>query len=197
MEGLYQSTHALNKPSYGQSSEYLLAFRTDTAVQEQVHAAGRELLQRFPTAASLPQQAQLTLAAFQARPEMEPTLLRWLHRIVASQKAFTAELNNYSGFPPHMIYLRVQDHTPFQQFIRQLQVIDQYIRSDDAPPMQFVQRPHLPVAEHIVPEFYQQALSLYAQQDFHASCAIKELVVLRRAHAFDAYQCIQLFHLAA
>ncbi len=51
---------------------------------------------------------------------MEDTLIRWIQRICNRYSSFDLTLNNYSGFPPHTIYLRVQDPEPFRELMRQL-----------------------------------------------------------------------------
>jgi hypothetical protein len=45
---------------------------------------------------------------------MEEIMIKWLQRIVSSQRSFTVMLNNYSGLPSHTVYARVQDHMPFK-----------------------------------------------------------------------------------
>ncbi|MFN3930073.1 MAG: type VII toxin-antitoxin system MntA family adenylyltransferase antitoxin, partial [Thermoflexus sp.] len=50
---------------------------------------------------------------------MEETIIRYMHRICSRQHVFEVALNNYSGYPPHSIYLRVQDHHPFRQLVSQ------------------------------------------------------------------------------
>jgi len=84
---------------------------------------------------------RITVAGFLAKESMEETLIRWIHRICCRQQSFIVTLNNFSGFPPHTIYLRVQDHEPFQQLAQQLKIIDDYVQSNGCPEVKFITRP--------------------------------------------------------
>jgi hypothetical protein len=55
----------------------------------------------------------ITIANFMAYEAMEETLIRYLHRIISEEKSFNVTLNNYSGVPPHTVYIRVQDACSF------------------------------------------------------------------------------------
>ena len=137
----------------------------------------------------------ITVAAFQAGEQMEDTLIRWIHRICRRNERFEITLNNYSGFPPHTIYLRVQDPQPFRQLMQQLRAIDDFIRSSGCPPVNLISRPYLSIAGGLTEQIYNKAMADYSQRSFHESFQVEELVLLKREHSFDACRTVNVFRL--
>lgn len=137
----------------------------------------------------------ITVANFLASEAMEPTIIKWMQRICGAQQSFTVTLNNYSGFPPHTIYLRVQDPQPFQQLAAQLKTVDDFIRASACPPARLITRPHLSIAWSLSEDVYDKAIADYAQKTFHESFMLDELLLLRRQHQFDNCKTIQVFRL--
>jgi len=137
----------------------------------------------------------ITVAAFQAGEPMEDTLIRWIQRICNQHKSFDITLNNYSGFPPHTIYLRVQDPQPFRELMQQLRAIDDFIRSSGCPPVNLINRPYLSIAGGLTEQVYNRAMPEYSRKDFHDSFHVKEMVLLKREHSFDACKTVNIFPL--
>jgi 2'-5' RNA ligase len=126
----------------------------------------------------------ITLAAFRAGEEVEDTLIRWIQRICNQQKQFEVALNNYSGIPPHTIYLRVQDPQPFRQLMTQLRAIDDFVRSSGLPPVNLNNRPYLSIAGGLTERVYNKAMPDYSRKTFHGIFRVDELVLLKRGHSF-------------
>jgi 2'-5' RNA ligase len=175
--------------------EYLLVAHPDADVYAQVMAEKQLFTAQYKEQVACKTKPHITVANFLAKEEMESTLIRWMHRIISTQKKFTVTLDKYSGFAPHTIYLRVQDHQPFQQLAKELQVVDQYVRSYGCPEAQLITRPHLTIARRLPETVYRQAETVYAQKDFHASFEVKELLLLRRQHQFDSCKQVNVFGL--
>lgn len=175
--------------------EYLLVVRPNAAVAEQVLAEKQLFAGRYSRKSVLKTPPHIVLAGFVAREEMEDTIIRWMHRITSVQQCFTVSLNNYSGIPPHTIYLRVQDALPFTNLALQLKAVNEYIRGCSCPPMQFVTRPYLGLAHELTGEVYEQAMPLYSRQTFHADFEAGELVLLRRRNQFEEPRQINVFKL--
>jgi 2'-5' RNA ligase len=137
----------------------------------------------------------ITMAVFQAAEGMEDTLIRWIQRICQRYQRFELTLNNYSGIPPHTIYLRVQDPQPFRRLMQQLRVIDHYVRSSGCPPVNLIDRPHLSIAGGLTEQLYNRAMPAYSRKTFHDSFAVEELVLLKRDHPFDPCRTVNIFRL--
>ncbi len=175
--------------------EYLLVAHPDDTVYAKVMEEKKRFSQRYHAAIAEKTKPHITVANFLAKEEMEATLMRWMHRIIQQQKSFPVTLNRFSGFKPHTIYLRVQDHLPFQQMAKELQVVDQYVRGNGCPEMRLITRPHVTIARRLSAEVYYRAEQEYVQKDFEASFCVNELVLLRRAHQFDACKQVMVFRL--
>lgn len=137
----------------------------------------------------------VTLAAFQAGEVMEDMLIRWIQRISNCYTSFDLVLNNYSGFPPHTIYLRVQDPRPFRMLMQQLRAIDEFIRSSGCPPAHLFNRPFLTIAGGLTEQVYNKALPDFSRRSFHDTFHVSEIVLLKRTHAFDACHTVNIFRL--
>lgn len=135
---------------------------------------------------------QIVVTNFFASEGMEITLVRWLQRICSLEHGFTITLNNYSGYPTHTIFLRVFDATPVQQFVTQLNVMKDFIKTG---PAGLFRRPHLPIVSKLSTGIYEQALSDYSHKLFHESFAVEELVLLKRKDPFDTFKTVQVFGL--
>ena len=137
----------------------------------------------------------ITLATFHAGDEAEDTLIRWIQRICHERRSFEIALNNYSGIPPHTIYLRVQDPEPLRELMSQFGAINEYIQSSGWPPVQLNGRPYLSIAGGLTEQAYSKAMPDYSRKTFHGFFAVNELVLLKRKHSFDPCKTVNVFGL--
>ncbi len=174
--------------------EYLLVVYPDGDMRDRLLDEQQQFLREFGLPASLRNKPHITIGGFQAGEAMEGTLIRWIQRICSRQESFEVTLNNYSGFPPHTIYLRVQDPRPFRQLAEQLSAIDDFIRSSGWPPAELISKPYLSIAGSLTEQVYSRAMPAYSRRTFHDSFRAGELVLLKREHAFDACKTVNIFH---
>ncbi|MBS1607024.1 MAG: 2'-5' RNA ligase family protein [Bacteroidetes bacterium] len=179
----------------GQRAEYLLVIYPHGELEERLLHEQRQLASEFGLPAGGRNRPHITVAAFQAGELMEDTLIRWIQRICNRHRSFDITLNNYSGFPPHTIYLRVQDHQPFFELMHQLRAIDEFIRSCGCPPVNLVSNPYLSIAGGLTERVYNRAMPEYSRKDFHESFLVDRLVLLKRGHSFDACKTVNIFRL--
>jgi 2'-5' RNA ligase len=175
--------------------EYLLMGSPDAVVRDKIMKEKEQFYDDYQEKIAVRTQPHITVANFMASEAMEPTIIKWMQRICGAQQSFPVTLNNYSGFPPHTIYLRVQDPLPFQQLAKQLKTVDDFIRASACPPARLITRPHLSIARKLPEQVYNKAMADYAQKTFHESFMLDELLLLRRRHQFDACKTIQVFRL--
>ena len=93
--------------------EYLLVVHPAADVYAQLMQEKQHFFDTYKEKVAIKTKPHITVADFLAKEAMEDTIIRYMHRIFSTQKSFTVTLNNYSGFPPHTVYARVQDHQPF------------------------------------------------------------------------------------
>jgi len=175
--------------------EYLLVGHPDAGVYNKVMEEKNYFSSNYKEKIAANTQPHITVANFLASEAMEPTIIKWMQRICGAQQSFTVTLNNYSGFPPHTIYLRIQDPQPFQQLANQLKTVDDFIRASACPPARLITKPHLSIARKLPEPVYNKAMADYAQKTFHESFMLDELLLLRRQHQFDKCKTIQIFRL--
>jgi len=137
----------------------------------------------------------ITVADFLAKEEMEETIIRYMRRIFSTHTSFWVTLNNYSGFPEHTVFARVQDHQPFKQLASSLKAVDQYVRSNGCPPINLITYPYLSIARRLQQNVYEEAMLEYSQKTFYASFEARELVLLKRKDQFDACRQVNVFKL--
>ena len=135
----------------------------------------------------------IPVANFLAKEPMEGTLIRWIQRVCSEQKSFTVTLNNYGGFPPDTIYLRIQDHHPFRRIASGLKAIDEYIQGNGCPPATIVHRPFLPIAGGLDDNLYNRAMTDFSGQCFHEHFEVTELVLFKRCNEYDESRQVNVF----
>ena len=184
---------AKQQPFINGQYEYLLVANPDDTVFNKVMNEKQEFYDRYKERVPIKTKPHIRVANFLATESMEDTVIRWIERICSRQHSFSVVLNNFSGFPPHTIYLRVQNPQPFQQLATQLKVISDYIKSNDCPPPRLINRPHLTIARRLPEDVYSKAMFDYSHRDFHSSFMVNELVLLKRKHQFDDGEKVMVF----
>lgn len=175
--------------------EYSLIALPDTGAVKRIREQREEFGREFNTGVGYHAKPHLLVARFTAREPMEETFSKWIHRICMLQHAFMITLNNYSGFSPHTIYLRVQDPAPILRVGAQLKVIDSFLESSGCSPVKLVTKPYLSIARQLAEETYARAIRAYSQRIFHDSFMVEELQLLRRAYPSDPCKTISVFRL--
>ena len=184
-------TNSFDEPLY----TYLLVVHPDRDVYKKIELEKESFYNAYKQAVAIKTHPQITVASFLAKESMEETLIRWIQRICNLRERFSVTLNNYSGFPPHTIYLRVQNEKPFQQLAKELNVVNTYVSSCSCPPMKLISKPHLSIAGKLSEEVYSKALIQYAHKSFHESFIVNELLLLRRENEFDEGKPVSIFGL--
>ena len=188
-------THSI-PGDYGYQFEYLLVAAPSVTVHQQVMEERNYFSATYQEKVLLNTKPYIKVAKFMAKEAMEETILRWMHRSLAILPTFSVMLNNFGGYPPHTIFIRVQELQPFKKLGVALQSVNHYITTNNCPPLQLVGKPHLTIASRLSPEVFEQAMLDYSPKTFEASFELNELILLRRQHPFDACKQVTSFRLA-
>jgi hypothetical protein len=141
-------------------------------ISEVLKAAGQEVfLTKFKRGVIVP------IASFNAPPRMEDTLARWTQRICSSLEKTEITFNNFSGLPPHTIYLRIQDVNPLKQLVGELRKLDFYLTGNGHQPLHGVQRFMLPIIENIDESKYENLVYRFGRIEFHKKVAVESLLL--------------------
>ena len=195
METGFVNSRSLTGKATTTLCEYLLSAKPDAVVAEWVKKEKKEFSEEYQVPLLTDTCPQIPVAHFMAKEEMEPTILRWMHRIISNQKSFRVTMDQYSGFPSHAIYLKVKEHKPFQQLATAFQVIDQYVRGYGCPEMFLNTHPHITIARGLKEHVYEQAMKDHAEKKVQASFELKELVLFRKQHPMDICRQVNVFGL--
>jgi 2'-5' RNA ligase len=175
--------------------EYSLVTYPDKDIQEKIIKEKELFYDGYLKNVSINSRPHITIAQFYVREIMEETIIRWIQKICNLQKSFTVTLNNYSGFPAHTIYLRIQDPQPFRQLTSQLKMVDHFIQSNNCPPLQLFTNPYLAIARDLSGDVYDRAICDYAQRCFHESFKAETLMLTKRRSEYDNCQVANTFTL--
>lgn len=137
----------------------------------------------------------IMIAQFMAREDMEDTLIRWMHRIISTQNIFRVNIQGYGALSSRQLYLRVQEQEPFQQLATALQVIDQYIRSYDCPPLKRYTHPYLPLTGMVAAGVFDSLVEEYAPRKVNLSFEVNEIILIRHTNESTTGKQVNLFRL--
>ena len=158
--------------------EYALVAYPDKELNAKICLEKKEFASQYGQKLSS-SQPHISIAGFLAKEAMEETLCRWIRNVCNLHHSFMVTLNNFSSFPPHTIYIRVQDPLPFQKLAGALKIIDSFIQSNDCPPLQLVSKPYLALASGLTEYTYESAIAEYAQKIFFETFKVDRLVLLK------------------
>jgi hypothetical protein len=185
------ATQSIKSPSINGFYEYLLVAYPDKSLYTQI----MEGISQMPDLANLKSRMSFTIAGFEAKEAMESTIIRWMHRIISSQNSFPVKLTPYRGPSGQTIYLQAKQPAAFEQLAREMQVVDQYLQSNNCPALFVNKNPQLVIARDLPDPHYQDAMPQLEKQGMPVSFIVHELVLLRRQHRFDACKQVNVFGL--
>jgi 2'-5' RNA ligase len=175
--------------------EYLLVINPGKEVNEKLIAEKQIFYDDYKVKDAVKSKPHITMARFLAKEGMENTVIRWMQRICSKQQSFAVTLNNYGGFPPDTIYLRIQNEAPFHQLAKELRVVNAYIKSSACPSMLLTPKPHVSIANNLSEEIFFKALTQYAPKLFHETFLANELLLLKRKDQYDICKPLIVFAL--
>ena len=137
----------------------------------------------------------ILLGSFQAKEELENTIVRWLQRIFNLQGSFLVTLNNFSGRPPHNIHIRIQNPEEIKKMINQLKMIDHFIQSNDCPPAVLCHTPQMEIINNIPENSFSKILNEFSDKSFHESFVAEKIKLFRRSSFESSLQLVYSFSL--
>lgn len=178
--------------------EYQLVIIPPVDISEQIILEKTQFSNKYQEKNADKSKPYIALANFKANEAMEETIIRWMNRAISTQAQFSVSFNNYSGFPPHSIYIRVQQIQPLKQIIKALQPIDQYVKAANSNTnyMELITNPHLCIAQQLPTEVFEKAMADYSQKSFSGNFEVMQLALLRRKHAFENSKQISILPLS-
>jgi hypothetical protein len=165
--------------------QYRLVIPADEPVSRQVKLLRRQWEEMFGNKAPSEKPPSITLACFSAREEMEETLMRWIRRICDQQVIFPVVLNNFSAIPPQIVYIRVQDASPFAKLTGLLTSLRDFVQDERIFEKPFIKLGYMP------DDAPAEAVMQYTHQMFHAAFTARKLILFKKDG--DRWQIVSQF----
>ena len=175
--------------------EYMLLANPDEIVKEKVMLEKIFFEEKYEAEIATKTFPYITIANFLAKEMMEERSCHLIQNICSLNYSFTTDLNNFSCFPSHTIFIRVQDPQPFKRLHNGLQALDNHLKTNACPPLQVSGKPHLTIARQLDEEIYNEAIKEYAQRQFHEAFTVDKLVLLKRNSRYKKWQHVNYFYL--
>lgn len=191
MSRLQQRGHGISGTIH--FNEYLLVANPGEDLHAKILGEQEYFSMHYLERSAVKMKPHIELAAFHAREEMEPTLIRWMHRIISRQQAFSVVLSNFSGVPPDTLYLRIPEPQAIQRLTAELEQLNDYVKTNNCPAIHINTKPMLSVAKKLTENNYHRAMMDFSQRSFHEIFDVKELFLLSRNHVFDGYKQVNKF----
>lgn len=137
----------------------------------------------------------IELASFRAREAMEETLIRWVQRVCHMQRRFWVQLEGFCEKHNGGLYLQVRDQRPFAKIAGSLSVVDQYIQSCGAPPVDWKPAPHCRITDTISTNEYEQTKKWFSEQAFQADFFVHSLVLMKQVNESSGAELVNVFPL--
>ncbi|HSC52745.1 MAG TPA: 2'-5' RNA ligase family protein [Phnomibacter sp.] len=173
--------------------EYLLVANPDNEIGTRVMAEKQSFSQRYKESIAVKTRPHITVVNWLADECMEKNIARFIQMICNRRQSFQVVLHNFGGFPRHTLFVRVQNPGPFQGLVKELRVIDGYVRMCGFPAARLISNPHLTIARRLDKDVYAKAMVDFAQHEFHGSFVVQNLVLLKRKNQFDRCEKINVF----
>lgn len=144
---------------------------------DQILKEEQAIFKQCYTDATMPETSTaIELAGFNAREDMEDTLLRWLRRIAGAEQSFSILSNNYGCHPDGTVYLRILDASKLLNLKNHMQVIEPFIQANAGKQLQWFKTAQIIIGTATEP-LIRQAAYHYAQQSSAERFLITHLLV--------------------
>jgi hypothetical protein len=177
--------------------EYLVAVFPGEALTREIITEEEDFYSGFETIAEKGNRPHIPLIGFLAKEAMEETLSRWISNICRLHPGFTAMLNNFSAVPETSLFLRVADPAPFTRLVQRLGLLDEFIRSNDCPPLSAATIIQLPFGSRLHPQSYEKAVAVCSKKTFSASFPVEKTGLMKRSFPGEPFRLVNSFVLAA
>ena len=93
------------------------------------------------------------------------------------------------------LYLQVRDQRPFAKIVGSLSVVDQYIQSCGAPPVNWKTAPHCRITDRATTNEYEQTKKWFSAQPFQADFFVHSLVLMKQLKDSGSAELVNVFPL--
>lgn len=169
----------LSMPGY-RVNEYRLVVPLPQAQQEKVLALRTRLHERHKVKPPFSLRPSLTLLRFHAFEKTEARLLERFEQVTTGFQPFKVELENFSAYPSHTIYINIPTRAPFNELAKEFKKMKWLMNIPGQDP-QFITEPHMVIAQALKP---MQFISMWLEcehSSFDGRFIADNLVLMKRS----------------
>lgn len=151
----------------------------------------QKISKEYTTRHALKSPPHITLQRpFKRAESFEDKLLPALKTFAATQSAFKVVLKGYGAFPPKVLYLKIEDHRPFEAIHFELNTVLSHQLSFSDKELNNRIHPHLTLAHRDLDEKnFSRAWKEYSNYPFEAQFKAEQLVLLKHnGQSWDIYR---------
>ncbi|RYY89539.1 MAG: hypothetical protein EOO15_05935 [Chitinophagaceae bacterium] len=186
-------TTAQSLPGY-RVHEYRLVLPLPEVLQERIAHIRDRLFERHRVRAPFPGKPSLTLLQCHAFEKTEARFVERLQQLVMSAAPFKVELENFSSYPSHTIYIHVPTRSPFQELVKELKKI-QWLMNIPGHEPHFITEPELVLAQRLKPMQFIGMWMECEHSEFSGRFIADHLELLRRQPGGGAWELVRKLEL--
>ncbi|HZF65073.1 MAG TPA: 2'-5' RNA ligase family protein [Chitinophagaceae bacterium] len=171
-------------------NEYRLIMPLSEALQEQVKVVREKLHKDHRVKLPFELQPSLTILRFHAFDKMEAKLLERLHQVALCTQPFKIELQDFSAYPSHTIYIEVLTKSSFNDLCKNLKK-HRWLMNIPGHLPQFINEPHLIIAQRLKPKQFENMWCQCEHSQFTGRFIADSMLLLKRSETNKMYHSVR------
>jgi 2'-5' RNA ligase len=173
--------------------EYLLIISPPPHVRDELMLIKRKFHQQFDHYLAVVTKPHITLFDLKDSGNKEAELIKQLSAIISRHPPLKISLRDFDVFPPHTLYIKVEDPDPVTDIVRELEkAIKPFYKYS-----RFMKNPNVSVARQLEKEKFSRASAEFCGREYAASFVAAGIVLLRKEIAvpYGKYEMVRQFRL--
>jgi hypothetical protein len=173
-----QQTVAIDRAPWSKEGWFEIALQPSAAALSAILLAREAFCEQFhlvPEANVL----AIPVAHFPASEFQLSTCLRWIERLAASVRYLPVQFNNFSGNPPHQLFVRVVENSSQKQLKQALRQLADSMNQVLSAPMSLETKWRLPFIHQLPGILFNRAMHHFSELDFFVESAVASMIVIQ------------------
>ena len=171
-------------------NEYRLTIPMPEFLREKIIDIRKRLHEKYKVKPSFELQPGLTILKCYAFDKIEPRLVERMQQVAMGHNPFKVELENFSAYPSHTIYIDVPTKSPFNELTKSLKKMKWLMNIPQHDP-HFINEPHLIIAQRLKP---MQFISMWMEcehSQFSGKFIAEEMHLYKRNADVQRYELVR------
>lgn len=173
-------------------NEYRLIVPLPEDLTEKITAIRNALHEKYRVPLPFEIAPSLTVLKFHAFEQSEARALERIQKVVQQTKPYLVELEDYSGYPSHTIYINVKTRSAFNELSKTLKLSKKHLKVPGREP-HFINEPHLILAQRLAPNEFERMWKECEHKQFTGRFICDHLLLLKRSQVRRRYEPIRKF----